>query len=426
MAFFVTAVVAAVDLGTVAAIATAVSEVGTALSVVGAVTGNSTLEKVGGVMGLAGGVVELADGAFDGATTVAASDGTPAITDSNAAMTAQSQTATTAGDQLPVTGSSVSPTIDPSTSLATSTGIDPDTGINWQPNSDLANADPANGLVTGNYASAPGTTPLTADQAAVEEAQGNQNLAALNSSSAPGLTGAPGASASVDGATAGSSAYQASGANSTDYNNIAQPSTGTGASPIAPSTPSTSAAGGVTPPPGITSGAAGTINSAIGGNSAAQLGMQSNAAIGGENAALTAPGTLIAGGPATSAVMPADGMGTPNLTASNDILDTSSAQSGTSYGTGSGINGAVANPATQTGTFQGIENWVNANPHLANGLMQLGGGIASGMGKAYEANRQYQLGLGQLTINQQKQANANSQVTSGGIINTARKNSAGS
>jgi hypothetical protein len=59
---------------------------------------------------------------------------------------------------------------------------------------------------------------------------------------------------------------------------------------------------------------------------------------------------------------------------------------------------------------------------MANMFGQLGSGMLSGAGRAYEANRQYQLGLGQLAINRQKQANANSQVASGGIINTARKN----
>lgn len=72
MAFVVTAVVTAVEIGTVAAIATAVAEVGMAMSVVGAVTGNKTLTKYGGYLSLAGGVVSL------GAAAVNALSGTAA------------------------------------------------------------------------------------------------------------------------------------------------------------------------------------------------------------------------------------------------------------------------------------------------------------------------------------------------------------
>lgn len=62
MAFVVTAVATAVELGTFAAIATAVSEVGIAMSVVGTVTGNKELTKWGGYLGIAGGVGSLAAG----------------------------------------------------------------------------------------------------------------------------------------------------------------------------------------------------------------------------------------------------------------------------------------------------------------------------------------------------------------------------
>lgn len=62
MAFFVTAVATAIEVGSLATIAVAVSEVGMALSVVGAVTGNKELMKIGGVMGLAGGVTGLVGG----------------------------------------------------------------------------------------------------------------------------------------------------------------------------------------------------------------------------------------------------------------------------------------------------------------------------------------------------------------------------
>ncbi|HEX8957636.1 MAG TPA: hypothetical protein VF798_15255, partial [Burkholderiaceae bacterium] len=74
MAVFVSAIVVAVDVGTVAAVATAVAETGIALNVVGHLTGNQTLEKVGGVMSMAGGVVGLAAGAFSMAAGTEAAD----------------------------------------------------------------------------------------------------------------------------------------------------------------------------------------------------------------------------------------------------------------------------------------------------------------------------------------------------------------
>lgn len=80
MAIIVTAIVGYAA-GTVAAaeVFTAVAELGTAMSVVGVVTGNSTLTKVGAVMGVAGGVGSLASGAFTAAGSVAASDVAPTV-----------------------------------------------------------------------------------------------------------------------------------------------------------------------------------------------------------------------------------------------------------------------------------------------------------------------------------------------------------
>ena len=63
MAWVCTAVAAAVELGTAAAICVAITDVGLALTVVGAVTGNKECLKIGGMMSLAGGVGSLAVGA---------------------------------------------------------------------------------------------------------------------------------------------------------------------------------------------------------------------------------------------------------------------------------------------------------------------------------------------------------------------------
>lgn len=73
MAWVVTAVVAAFEVGaTAAVIFTAVSEVGMAMSVVGAVTGNKDLMKIGGVLGLAGGIGGAAAGGMFGESVASA------------------------------------------------------------------------------------------------------------------------------------------------------------------------------------------------------------------------------------------------------------------------------------------------------------------------------------------------------------------
>jgi hypothetical protein len=75
MAFVVTAVAAAFEVGaTAATILTAVSEVGIACTVVGAVTGSKDLIKVGSVLGIAGGVGSLVNAGIDGLANAAASE----------------------------------------------------------------------------------------------------------------------------------------------------------------------------------------------------------------------------------------------------------------------------------------------------------------------------------------------------------------
>jgi hypothetical protein len=63
MAWVVSAVIAAVEIGSAALIATAVMEVGIAMTVVGTVTKSKELTKIGGVLSMAGGVASLAIGA---------------------------------------------------------------------------------------------------------------------------------------------------------------------------------------------------------------------------------------------------------------------------------------------------------------------------------------------------------------------------
>lgn len=73
MSFVVTAVAAAIELGTVAAIATAVTQVGIAMTVVGTVTKSKELTKIGGILSIAGGVTSLASAAYGAATGAAGS-----------------------------------------------------------------------------------------------------------------------------------------------------------------------------------------------------------------------------------------------------------------------------------------------------------------------------------------------------------------
>jgi hypothetical protein len=97
MAFVVTAVATAIEVGTVAAIATAVSEVGIAMTVVGAVTGSKDLMKIGSVLGIAGGVGSLA-ASFAGSAGAAVSAGTDLATE-GAATTLSDAATNTALDE---------------------------------------------------------------------------------------------------------------------------------------------------------------------------------------------------------------------------------------------------------------------------------------------------------------------------------------
>ena len=79
MSFVVTAVVAAVELGTVAAIATAVTYVGVAMTVVGTVTKSKELTGLGRVLSIGGGIASLgaaAAGSFGSAAASGAAEGT--------------------------------------------------------------------------------------------------------------------------------------------------------------------------------------------------------------------------------------------------------------------------------------------------------------------------------------------------------------
>lgn len=115
MAFVATAVVAAVELGTIAAIATAAAEVGLALTVVGTVTKSKELTGLGKVLSIAGGVTSLAAGAYSafGAEAAGAAGGTSAAAGAaeGAAATGGAETfavsVPTAADFAPVTNEGI-------------------------------------------------------------------------------------------------------------------------------------------------------------------------------------------------------------------------------------------------------------------------------------------------------------------------------
>jgi hypothetical protein len=343
----ITAVVAgATDFATVA---TAVAEVGTTLSVVGAVTGNSTLTKVGGIMGLAGGAGALASGALSGGLSGATADFPPSFdpTTGNDVSDAASQAANLAAPEMAANGADAADAADSADHMGLNSGAIP-LAVS-SPDSGVSSIDP---------------------------------LAPADSGASSGI--------------AGSAPAGAAGASPPNSVSIVETTNGTPGGTLDGTLMGTPAASGAT---GVNASLNPNLNftPAQGAGDSANLVTQAN----------------------LPAVMPADGVGAPDPTISNDILDTGSAQGGTPYGTGAGSNGSAAGMGSRN-WFSGLTNWAEANPHAANGLMQFGGGIAAGIGKAYEANRNYQLGLGQLSINQQRQANANSQVATGGIINTAR------
>jgi len=353
MAFFVSAVVAAVAAPAVATIATAVAEVGTALSVVGAVTKNPTLTKVGGIMGLAGGAGALASGLTDGAVNAA--------TDTVAGGAAGAEAANTAGDAAAAGGAS-----------AADQGIDAAVSQAANSTGDLAAG-------TGGVQTAAVPTPTTTILSPAGAGAQDPGIAAPTTSpsfdSSP--DGAPGADSSVAPAPAAGA-------------NPANPQAS------APSAPTTQTADSLSPP---------QAPSDLGGSAAYQANNITDGQMAGSSANLPS-GSVVAGASPIPPVQPAGGA---NLDSLNNT----------------GWMDNIKQGPPPDSMLTGITKWVEAHPNSALALGQIGGHVISGIGGAYAANRNFELGQGQLALAQQKQANANSIPKSAGIINTARKNAAG-
>jgi hypothetical protein len=92
------AAIVAAEAVTTAMVVAAITQIGIGLSVVGAVTGNKTLMKIGGVMGLAGGVASLA-GVGATAAGEAAATGLGANVAGDTAASLASEGVAAAGEQ---------------------------------------------------------------------------------------------------------------------------------------------------------------------------------------------------------------------------------------------------------------------------------------------------------------------------------------
>jgi hypothetical protein len=364
----------------IATIATAVAEVGTAMSVVGAVTGNSTLTKIGGVMGLAGGTTALASGAFG----AAAADLPPSFdpTTGNVVSTAAEQSANLAAPTL--SGGATA-----GMGLNSSGAID-NLGIN---SGTTSSSIPSIDTGLSPSATAATTTPTGIVNSAVPAPQGIVNSAAA--------TPPP-----VDNALSGNPASPTP----TDYNNIANASGGT-------TTPTSASIG--------TPGAANSVGAAPAAMTSPTLSQTPAAAVSnlsqGQVSGLGSAGQQ--SGLQTN-IQPAAGVGAPDPTTSNDILDTSSAQSGTPYGIGAGTNGAAAAPSASDSWYSGVLKFAKDNPMASAQIGTLGGNLISGIAGAPLRNAQMNALETQTSLANQAQANRNSQVSTGGIINTAMKKKA--
>ena len=361
MAFFVSAVVAAVEVTTVATVSLAVSEVGIALSVAGAVTGNANLSKIGGVMALAGGVTGLANSAFDAATTTAA---TSAASDATA-QTAD-QAVNTVSTDAPITDSSTMPVSSPSPTDITNLSTDTATSSN------LPLADPsANNGIISNATNA-GLNPAT--PAPIPGASG-----------ASSLTGAPSSAVTQPVASLTPTDAPVAPAGSPA---VSTPAAGSSVAPTAPTAPSVTAA------PEQTAQA----------QNAFQLGNQSTATMNSGSANMVS-GSQMAGVNAPTS---------PN--SASALFNSSSPSLGGNLG-----DGVVAPSASSPSGdyFSGVKNLFNTP---VSGGTQLLGGVLQGAGQGYAGMKQYELGQGQLGIMQQNQSNLSQQPTMAGIVAAARKN----
>lgn len=96
MAVFIASVTAAIADFTVATALAAIADIGIATTIVGAVTGDKSLMKIGGELGLVGGIGSFATSAFGAATDVATSAVSDAATNSGFAGIADQTAAETA------------------------------------------------------------------------------------------------------------------------------------------------------------------------------------------------------------------------------------------------------------------------------------------------------------------------------------------
>lgn len=405
MAVFVSAIVVAVDVGTVAAIATAVAETGIALNVVGHITGSKTLEKVGGVMSMAGGVVGLAAGAF----SMAAGE-TTALDMGGGGVSTATDVATDSGDGTGLLPDAGTPSIpagggaDPVPTPATPDlpGPSAPTGGDYDPFNTGANSPLDN---TPNLSSGGSTLDPAASN--VAGATGNASLA----NAGPGdinATGSTVSPAANSGAPAGLNPTGSSNLPNANYDPAGSAANNSMAN--APNAPNASAAqqfqGGQ-----VTSNASNTLNS-NGGNSAFQLNNESTGTMAGQSANLSAPGTQIAG--QNTPVNPGGDF--------NDATGTYTSPSGNTITVGQNAEQVTdAANAGKPGLLDGLTNWVKNNQALSG---QLASGAMQAASNVYATRKNAATAANQLALQQQIQNNKSAQVAQqapSGIISGARK-----
>ena len=380
MAFFVSAVVAAVEVTTVATVALAVSEVGMALSVTGMVTGNKDLMKIGGVMGLAGGIAGLANSAFNTATTTAVQSATQDVTQQSV-----DQSVNSVATDAPISDVQTMPVNSPPPTEATDLAQAPAT-----PAPDAA-AVPAGAPAippVDPTASALGANPstggasLSGNPAASNGIIGNASSTGLNPAAAP--------------TNAALGSTDATGLNAADPQAVEPANT-----PAA----GTSVAAAPTAPASVTAAPAQTAQA----QTAFQLGNQSGATMDAGSANLVQGSQMsgVSGAPA------------PTIPSGMSV---DQAYGNTVDATGANTN--PYNPAPNTPAsndfFSGVSKFMSAPP---SGGSQLVGGLLAGAGSGYAGMKNYELGQGQLALAQEKQAGINAQPKFKGIISSARKSS---
>jgi hypothetical protein len=419
MAVFVSAIIAVGEAvgvaATISAVATAVAETGIALNIVGHLTDNQELEKVGGIMSMAGGIAGLATSAFTAvsAATAATDSGTSLAVDSadtSGAMGSVTPADVPTPDVTPTPGDPV-----PSSAITNGSydplGTGADTALDNMPNvggAGTGSGMPLDGAGTGATGAVGATDNASLASGGAGEINATGSTVAPSASSGGTSTGLNPTGSSL---TNGNYDPLNTGAN----NPLADASNAPNAPP---GSQSTQFQGGPT-----TSNAAATMNSS-GGNSAFQLNNEAPSTMTGQDPALTAPGTQIAG--QNTQVNPGGSFDTPSTPRTvpdyNDANSTYTSPSGNTITVGQNAEQVTdAANDSKPGLLDGLTNWVKNNQTLSG---QLASGAMQAASNVYATRKNAATAANQLALQQQIQNNKSAQVAQqapSGIISGARK-----